>query len=387
MGDAQGGSPQGASPTAAGAQDEAPEKASPDPAGAQHETPEETPPNPGGAQGEAPEEASPDAAGAHGEVPERAASAAGVVGGGGLLVVGDVVTDVVALHSAPVAPGTDTAADIALRPGGSGANTASWAAHLGADTRLLTRLGYDSSEWHTAELVRAGVRPHAQVDPTHPTAVVIAMVDATGERSMLTNRGAGGQISPADWDDAFLDGVALLHLSGYTFFTGPGLALARLAMERATAAGIAISVDPASTGPLREFGVERFLDESAPAGLIIPNRDEALVLTGVGDPERAAELLSERYGTAVVKLGSQGALSASGGRIVAAAEGVRVHALDTTGAGDAFAAGYLTARLNGEGEAAALRAGCQAGAECVALVGGRPRYGLEVHRLYPIHAD
>ncbi|GAA3142134.1 carbohydrate kinase family protein [Nonomuraea roseoviolacea] len=339
------------------------------------------------AQGEAPERAPSDPAGPRSEAPERTASASGTTGGGGLLVVGDVVTDVVALHSAPVAAGTDTAADIALRPGGSGANTACWAAHLGADTRLLTRLGYDSSEWHTAELVRAGVRPYAQVDPAHPTAVVIAMVDATGERSMLTNRGAGGRISPADWDDAFLDGVALLHLSGYTFFTEPGLALARLAMERATAAGIAISVDPASTGPLREFGVERFLDESAPARLIIPNRDEALVLTGVPEPERAAELLSERYGTAVVKLGSKGALSASGGRIVATAEGVPVHALDTTGAGDAFAAGYLTARLNGDGEAAALRAGCQAGAECVALVGGRPRYGLEVHRLYPIHAD
>ncbi|MEV0146289.1 MULTISPECIES: sugar kinase [unclassified Nonomuraea] len=307
--------------------------------------------------------------------------------GGALLVVGDVVTDVVALHGTPVAPGTDTAADIVLRPGGSGANTACWAARLGADTRLLTRLGYDSSEWHTAELVRAGVRPHAQVDPAHPTAVVIAMVDATGERSMLTNRGAGGRISPGDWDDAFLDGVALLHLSGYTFFTEPGLRLARLAMERAAAAGIAVSVDPASTGPLREFGVERFLSESAPAGLIIPNRDEALVLTGVPEPERAAEILSERYGTAVVKLGSQGAVAASGGRIVAAAEGVRVHAVDTTGAGDAFAAGYLTARLEGAGEAAALRAGCQAGAECVALVGGRPRYGLEVNRLYPIHAD
>ncbi|MEV0201353.1 sugar kinase [Nonomuraea sp. NPDC050691] len=325
-------------------------------------------------------------------VPSSAPHASGTAGGGGLLVVGDVVTDVVALHGTPVAPGTDTAADIVLRPGGSGANTACWAAHLGADARLLTRLGYDSSEWHTAELVRTGVRPHAQVDPAHPTAVVIAMVDATGERSMLTNRGAGGRMSPADWDDAFLDGVALLHLSGYTFFTEPGLALARLAMERATAAGIAVSVDPASTGPLREFGVERFLDESAPAGLIIPNRDEALVLTGVTEPERAAEILSERYGAAVVKLGSQGALSATGGRIVAAAEGLRVHAtgggaLDTTGAGDAFAAGYLTARLKGDGEAAALRAGCQAGAACVALVGGRPRYGLEVHRLYPIHAD
>ncbi|GGO76503.1 carbohydrate kinase family protein [Nonomuraea cavernae] len=307
--------------------------------------------------------------------------------GGGLLVIGDVITDVVAIHGAPVLAGTDTAADIALRPGGSGANTAAWAAHLGADVRLLARLGYDSSEWHTTELVRTGVRPHVRVDPAHPTAVVIAMVDGSGERSMLTNRGAGGRISVDDWDPSLLDGVGRLHLSGYLLFAEPGLELARLASSEAAAAGARISVDPASTGPLREFGVDRFLRETAAADLIIPNLDEALLLTGAPSPERAAELLSDRYGTAVVKLGSKGAAVATGGRILATAEASPAKVVDSTGAGDAFAAGYLTAFLKGADEAAALQAGCQAGATCVALVGGRPRYGLEVNRLYPIHTD
>ena len=204
---------------------------------------------------------------------------------------------------------------------------------------------------------------------------------------MLTNRGAGGLISTDDWDDALLDGVARLHLSGYTLFGEPGLRLVRLAMAQAVAAGIAISVDPASTGPLREFGVERFLTEIAPAELIFPNRDEALLLTGAATPERAAELLSERYGTAVVKLGSQGALAATGGQVVAKSDPAPTEMVDSTGAGDAFAAGYLTATLTGAGERAALEAGCRAGAECVALVGGRPRYGLDVKRLYPIRTD
>nr|WP_113699587.1 sugar kinase [Nonomuraea lactucae] len=304
-----------------------------------------------------------------------------------LLVIGDIVTDVVARHGAPLAPGTDTSAEIALRPGGSGANTAAWAAHLGADVRLLARLGQDTSEWHTSELLRTGVHPHVRVDPGHPTAVVIAMVDATGERSMITNRGAAGRIGPDDWDASLLDGVGILHLSAYTFFAEPGMRLARLAMAEAAAAGIGVSVDPASTGPLREFGVERFLDESAPARLILPNLDEALLLTGAPTPERAAEILSDRYGAAVVKLGPRGALAAIAGRVVATAESPYSEAVDTTGAGDAFAAGYLTARLDGAGETAALRAGCRAGAACVALVGGRPRYGLELKRLYPIHAD
>ena len=121
--------------------------------------------------------------------------------------VGDVVTDVVARHADPPAVGTDTAADIVLRPGGSGANTAAWAAHLGADARLLARVGRDTGEWHTRRAAAPGSRPHVRVDPDHPTAVVIAMVDVTGERTMLTNRGAGGRIGAGDWDDALLDGV------------------------------------------------------------------------------------------------------------------------------------------------------------------------------------
>ncbi|WP_188187655.1 carbohydrate kinase family protein [Nonomuraea sp. SYSU D8015] len=305
----------------------------------------------------------------------------------GLLVIGDVVTDVVALHGSPVMSGTDTAADIVLRPGGSGANTAAWAAHLGADARLLARLGYDSSDWHTAELVKAGVRPHVTVDHDHPTAVVIAMVDKSGERSMLTNRGAGGLISEDDWDPALLDGVSRLHLSGYVLFAESGLRLARAAMADAAAAGVAISVDPASTGPLRDFGVERFIRESAPADLVIPNLDEALLLSGATTAERAAELLSERYGTSVVKLGATGALAAVDGAVVARAAGVPADVLDSTGAGDAFAAGFLTASLQGARVDAALGAGCRTGAECVAQVGGRPRYGLDLNRLYPIHTD
>ncbi|MEV4099947.1 sugar kinase [Nonomuraea sp. NPDC049649] len=309
----------------------------------------------------------------------------------GLLVIGDVVTDVVARHGAtfmsgPGAP-SDITADIVLRPGGSGANTAAWAASLGVEASLLARCGYDSSEWHIAELTKTGVRPHVRVDAANPTAVVISMVDSTGERSMLTNRGAADQISPLDWDDALLDGVARLHVSGYTLFSEPGLALARLAMARATSAGIPISVDPASTGPLAEFGLTRFLGETSLAGVIFPNRDEALLLSGAATPERAAETLSERYGTAVVKLGSEGALVAAGGQIVAKAGAAPAETVDSTGAGDAFAAGYLAATLSGASEREALETGCRAGAECVALVGGRPRYGLDMKRLYPIHTD
>ncbi|MCC5581857.1 sugar kinase [Microtetraspora sp. AC03309] len=291
---------------------------------------------------------------------------------GGLLVIGDVVTDVVALHGQPVATGTDTAADIVVRPGGSGANTACWAAHLGADARLLARAGYDTGEWHRAELVRAGVRRHLRIDPARPTAVVIAMVDLSGERSMLTNRGAGRHIGPADWSEALLDGVTHLHLSGYTLFERPGLDLARLAMREAAERGVTVSVDAASTGFLRDFGTDRFIRETAAARIIIPNLDEALLLTGATAPEGAATALSAAYGSAVVKLGAKGALLARDGEIVAWAPASQAEVVDSTGAGDAFAAGFLTALLSGLAPEIALENGCRAGAAAVAQVGGRP---------------
>ncbi|WP_311932009.1 sugar kinase [Microbispora sp. H11081] len=292
-----------------------------------------------------------------------------------LLVIGDVVTDVVALHDGPAATGTDTPADIALRPGGSGANTASWAARLGADSRLLARVGYDTGEWHAAELVRAGVLPHLHVDPELPTAVVIALVDATGERSMLTNRGASGHIGAGDWDPGLLDGVGHLHLSAYTMFAEPGLELALLAMREAAARGIPVSVDPASSGPLRAFGPGRFLRETATVDIVIPNLEEALLLADAADPEDAARTLSAHYGTAVVKLGAGGALLARHGRIVAKAVAPPAEVVDSTGAGDAFAAGFLVASMAGCAPGEALRKGCEAGATAVAQVGGRPTWG------------
>jgi sugar/nucleoside kinase (ribokinase family) len=302
---------------------------------------------------------------------------------GGLLVIGDVVTDVVALHEQPLATGTDTAADIVLRPGGSGANTASWAAHLGADTRFLGRAGYDTGDWHTAELVKAGVHPHVRVDPDRPTAIVIAMVDVTGERSMLTNRGAGGHISVADWATTLLDGVRHLHVSGYTLFAEPGLELVRLAMREAAGRGVTVSVDPASSGFLRDFGTERFLRETSPARIVIPNLEEALLLTGERAPEAAAETLSARYGTAAVKLGAGGALLGVGGRVVARAPAAAADLVDSTGAGDAFAAGFLAAMLGGLAPEEALRRGCESGAAAVGQVGGRPSGG-NFTRLTPI---
>lgn len=291
----------------------------------------------------------------------------------GLLVVGDIVTDVVARHAEPIAADTDTAAAIAVRPGGAGANVACWAASCGARVRLLARLGADSADWHRAALEAAGVEAVLRIDDAAPTAVVIALVDAAAERTLITDGGASILLGPADWDEALLDGIAHVHLSGYLYFTAPGRALAAVVTKAARARRLPVSVDPASAGFLRSAGVPRFLADVAGTDLLLPNAAEAALLSGAAEPAgAAAELSAACGGTVVVTLGAGGALAAEGGAATVRVPGVPATAVDTTGAGDAFTGGLLAARLAGADLRTSVAAGCRAGARAVALVGGRP---------------
>ncbi len=295
---------------------------------------------------------------------------------GALLVIGDVVTDVVARHRTPLAPATDTAASIRTLPGGAGANAACWAARSGLrEVRLLGRVGGDAAAWHERALVAAGVRPLLIPDPEAPTATVIALVDEAAERTFLTDSGAVLRLCPADWSPGLLDGVAAVHLSGYLFFAPSSRAAALLALRDARAAGRPVSVDPASAGFLAELGPERFLAAVADASVLLPNADEARLLTGAADAETAARRLSRRVPLVVVTLGAAGALVAEAGAVTARVAAPPVppeRRVDSTGAGDAFTGAFLAARLAGADPAEAARAGCAAGAEAVTLVGGRP---------------
>ncbi|MEU1019977.1 PfkB family carbohydrate kinase [Streptomyces sp. NPDC005898] len=293
----------------------------------------------------------------------------------GLLVVGDVVTDIVARHRTPPVPGTDTAAAIRTVPGGAGANAACWAARWGgADVRLLGRVGADSAAWHEAALTRAGVRPRLVVDPRAPTGTVICLVDegAGAERTFLTDSGAALRLSPADWSPELLDGVAWLHLSGYLFFAGPSRAAAGAALASARARGVPVSVDPASAGFLGELGVERFLAAAEGVTVLLPSRDEAVLLTGLPDASDAAVALSRRFPVVAVTSGAEGAVVARGGELVGRVAAVPARVRDTTGAGDAFTGALLASRLAGAGLLEAVTEGCRAGGEAVQRIGGRP---------------
>ena len=299
----------------------------------------------------------------------------GTPSGGALLVVGDVVTDVVARHRGPLASGTDTAAAIRTLPGGAGANVACWAAHWGcADVRLLGRVGTDAAAWHERELTACGVRPRLVIDPQVSTGTVICLVDtgAAAERTFLTDSGASLRLEPDDWSDALLDGVGRLHLSGYLLFSGSGRALVRTAVASARARGVPVSLDPASAGFLVELGVERFLALVDGVDVLLPSRDEACLLTGLRDAIDAAAELSRRIPLVVAKQGADGALVARNGAVLTRVPAAPATPRDTTGAGDAFTGAFLAALLTGAAPGTAAAEGCRAGARAVERVGARP---------------
>ncbi|MDP5182594.1 PfkB family carbohydrate kinase [Blastococcus sp. BMG 814] len=288
-----------------------------------------------------------------------------------VVVVGDVATDVVAVLSGEPAPGSDRPARIVSRGGGAGANVAAHLARLGTPVVLAGCIGDDAAgAGLTAELAAAGVELAVRTVPGAATGTIVSLVEPDGQRSMLADRGANLALRPADVPTPAPGGH--LHLSGYTLLD-PGPRDAGLAALRAAAvAGCTVSVDPASTGPLRGYGVDRWLTDTAAATLVLPNADEARLLTGCADVTEAARALAARHPVAVVTLGAEGALWAAGDELVhRPARPATV--VDTTGAGDAFAAGLLAAWLTGphRSPAEALDAGLACAAEVVRRPGAR----------------
>jgi ribokinase len=292
-----------------------------------------------------------------------------------VVVVGDLVTDVLALLSAPPAPHSDTPSRIRLAGGGSAANVAAWLARQGAVVHLVVRVGDDQAgSSRCAELRSAGVDVAAAVDEHAPTGTVVVLVDQDGARTMLADRGANALLQPDDLPGPLFTGGNHLHLSGYVLLDEGSRAAGVAALERARAAGMTISVDPSSEAPLRSAGADRWLAWTSSADLCLPNLAEARLLAGTDDAAEAALRLGRQYREVVVTAGADGALWSDGSAVVhRPAETASV--VDTTGAGDAFTAGYLRAWVADEPVETRLDAGVRLAAVAVATAGARPGSG------------
>jgi sugar/nucleoside kinase (ribokinase family) len=288
-----------------------------------------------------------------------------------VVVVGDVATDVVAVLAGEPSPGSDRPASIRSRGGGAGANVAVHLAQLGTPVLLAGCIGDDAAgAGLVAELTTAGVGLALRTVHGAATGTIISLVEPGGQRSMLADRGANLALLPQDVPVPTAGGH--LHLSGYTLLDRRPRAAGLAALSAAVASGCTVSIDPASSGPLRGYGVERWLADTAAATLLLPNAEEARLLTGCADVTHAARTLAARHPVVAVTLGADGALWAAGDVLVhRPAHPTQV--VDTTGAGDAFAAGllavWLAARDADPGDA--LDAGLARAADVVRRPGAR----------------
>lgn len=290
-----------------------------------------------------------------------------------VLVIGDVMVDVLAAMSGPLARGSDTPSRVTTGGGGSAANVAAWLAAQGVPTTYAGRVGDDTlGRESVTALTDRGVTVYATTDPDCATGTCVVLVEPGGERSMLPDAGANAGLVPEDLPSRLFRPGTHLHLSGYTLLNEGSREAGLAALQQARQAGMTVSVDPSSAAPLERVGVARFLGWTEGAHLLLANRDEAALLAGTPEPHAAASKLGDTYAEVVVKLGREGALWQQG-FITASAPAERgVEVVDTTGAGDAFAAGFLASWLLHPEPEAALAAGNRLAARAVGAVGARP---------------
>ena len=255
-----------------------------------------------------------------------------------LAVVGDLVEDVVVWPDGPVRTGSDTPARVFHSRGGSAANVAVAAAGL-VPTRWIGCVGPDPlGDRLLAELAGAGVEVRAQ--RRGRTGTVVVLVDPDGERTFLPDRGAAGELGEVDPAD--LDGVAVLHVPAYGLLGGRTATSVHALLDAACDRGVAVSLDASSWAVLRAYGLEAYRE------LVLRVRPVALF----ANADEARELDLRRRPLAgvsvVLKDGPRPTtvVEADGTRLQVAVDPVD-DVRDSTGAGDAFAAGWLSARMEG----------------------------------------
>jgi sugar/nucleoside kinase (ribokinase family) len=277
-----------------------------------------------------------------------------------IAAIGELVLDVTIAPQGPWRVDDDQDAEIRIGGGGQAANFCAWAASLGEPARLLTRVGEDAvGRRLVAELEEGGVDVRA-MRGEEPTGVVAVLVGPDGERTFARQRGASMKLRPEDVEPGWLEDVRLLHVPGYALYGEPLGSAARRAAELVRLAGGLISVDLSSASDLDRYGGARMasdLSELRPELLFATEAELAQLPTAA---RRWAKVV-------IVKLGRRGC-RVMGRRMPAPS----VEEVDPTGAGDAFAAAFCAAYLEGSPPLEAGGRAVLVAARAVARLGARP---------------
>jgi sugar/nucleoside kinase (ribokinase family) len=271
-----------------------------------------------------------------------------------LCTLGDLLLDVIVRLEQPLESGTDAAARTRTGAGGQAANVAAWAAALGADARFVGKRGDDpAASLAAGELARLGVSVFGPV-ALGRNGVVVSIVGEDGERAMASDRGVAPTLSADELEPAWFEGVTHVHLSGYSLMSSPIDGAAARAAGLVRGGGGTISVDLASRRVIADFGPDRL------RGVLRDLRPE---LVFANEHERAEVGPDAEVGaTWVLKRGAGGAaVERDGERSEFPA--VPAEVVDTTGAGDAFAAGFLVG---------GIELALETAARCVSSLGATP---------------
>jgi len=227
--------------------------------------------------------------------------------------------------------------------GGSAANTIHGLAALGVATGFVGKTGRDPlGDYFHRELVAAGVDTNL-LPGTSRTGTAIAFITPDSERTFATHLGAAVELTADEIADEVFPGYDLLHIEGYLV---QNHALVERAIRQAAAAGLKVSLDLASFNVVRENldFIRRLVADYA--DLVFANEDESAAFTGERDPLAAAAMMASHGAIAVVKLGDKGSLVRQGDQVIRVPVAPS-RPLDTTGAGDLYAAGFLYGLISG----------------------------------------
>ncbi len=296
-------------------------------------------------------------------------------------MVGDLLLDVVLSPSGPLQVGSDVPGRVSLVQGGSAANTARWLGRLGARATLVCAVGRDATGRALIDALRSdGVTPRAVRVPGARTGRIGVLVTSDGERSFVQDRGAALLLAPDDLRQAWFRAIDAVHVPAYSLLGEPlGLA-GRRAVELARDDGAVVSADLSSIGPLLAGGrpAARALMAAIAPDLLFATAKEAEALLGTARPDGLLEFAA----TVVIKRGSKGATiltrgTAAHGPLRFEVATRHVDATDTTGAGDAFTAGFLVgwfaARDAGRSPSVSLHRAALAGHRAAARQLSTPR--------------
>jgi sugar/nucleoside kinase (ribokinase family) len=297
-----------------------------------------------------------------------------------VLCIGDVMLDVIArINVSPqkINFGSDTASRISTSSGGAAGNVAAWLTRTDARSAIVSHVGDDpAGAAIVTEFDALGVSHGDLVIPGETSGVVVVLVDSSGERTMFPDKGANSRLVVEDLPD--LSEYQAVYISGYALLNP----LARdgvLAMiAKIKADGIPIYFDPASVGAMKDVADKELHNWFSMMDVLFLNEEESIYLTGSVDIERALNYLLDFSQVVVVKRGSAGAIAKARGFDSISLPAVAATVVDTTGAGDSFAAGFIASFSKNRDLTAALQAGAELAAGCVAIVGGRPRVGTAI---------